>query len=143
ISCYSFNTSLEDWHSARSVCLQNGGHLVALETETEYDNIARMLRTTPEYSSLNNGWWTAGNDIDTEGTWLWADVNRPLTIDRWIPGQPDNRFGTEKCGEFNPTHNYLYNDLTCEWKRPFVQRYSIAWIDRSLKKLGLALSQGS
>ena len=43
-------------------------------------------------------WWTAANDIDEEGIWVWADVDKPVVFNHWRNGDPDNypRWGGRK-----------------------------------------------
>ncbi|ELT94463.1 hypothetical protein CAPTEDRAFT_227762 [Capitella teleta] len=124
-SCYIFNTNQVVWQTARSTCLQDGGHLVTLETEGESDFILQILRSSSEYASYN--WWNAANDIDNEGVWVWADINQPVTIDRWgstLGGiEPNNEGGQEHCGELRSDFNFLLNDSQCTKKFMFICEY--------------------
>ena len=47
----------------------------------------RLLNLDPQ----TIGYWTSGNDLDTEGHWVWGltEGNGMTHID-WFPGEPNN-----------------------------------------------------
>jgi hypothetical protein len=121
-SCYVFNTSREDWYGAKAQCQIDGGHLAIIETVGEYNSIVTVART-----KANNlaSWWIAANDIAEEGNWVWDGVNTPVDIDVWAYGEPNNRWGTEHCGEINGPYNFKLNDRNCTSKQHFICEYEL------------------
>eukprot|EP00914_Ancora_sagittata_P013155 GHVO01025618.1.p1 GENE.GHVO01025618.1~~GHVO01025618.1.p1 ORF type:complete len:256 (+),score=6.93 GHVO01025618.1:48-815(+) len=120
-SCYKLQRTPKSWHRARSSCLELGGHLLAMETEDEFNIIAdhlRLVQDPPEHR-----WYIGLNDIDIEDTFVWADVDKPMTIpQKWGASQPNNRNGhsqVENCGAIMTSRFYL-NDEACAFNFPSV-----------------------
>ncbi|ELU13525.1 hypothetical protein CAPTEDRAFT_227020 [Capitella teleta] len=97
ISCYTFSTRPPlQWNRAKEVCSQDGGHLLATETDEEYDAVAHFLRGKPEYHTR---WWTGANDLAIEGLWIWDSVAPQMdTFNRWAKNRP-NGGSDENCGD--------------------------------------------
>ena len=57
--------------------------------------------------------WIGGNDIDTEGTWVWSD-GTPWNYDSWRPGEPTNTNGEEDGLVLNYGETGLWNDLSVD-----------------------------
>ena len=64
-----------------------------------------MTSLTTEYNC-----WIGINDIDNEGTFMWADGTES-TYTRWGSGEPSDSGGDEDCGETFP--NEYWNDDSC------------------------------
>ena len=65
--------------------------------------------------SLNTAFancWIGLNDLETEGTWVWADGDNS-TFRYWGPGEPNNDLGVQDCG-CTWTHN-MVDDCNCVW----------------------------
>ena len=94
-----------DWPGARDQCLSRGGDLATVTSLEEY-NLMYSLNTA--FANC----WIGLNDLETEGTWVWADGDNS-TFRYWAPGEPNNDFGVQDCG-CTWTHNMM-DDCNCEW----------------------------
>ncbi|XP_058261091.1 C-type lectin domain family 6 member A-like [Hemibagrus wyckioides] len=82
-SCFKLN-----WTQSRDYCVETGGHLVIITSQTEQDFVASQIRETH---------WIGLNDLETEGQWMWVN-NQPLKetgVMFWYsapegPNEPDN-----------------------------------------------------
>ena len=57
------NTS---WYQAESVCVTNGGHLVSITSQTDYEDLK-------QYQDGENDFWLGGSDEAVEGNWTWSE----------------------------------------------------------------------
>ena len=104
--CISHFTNVGiDWHGARDQCLSRGGDLATVTSLEEY-NLMYSLNTA--FANC----WIGLNDLETEGTWVWADGDNS-TFRYWAPGEPNNDFGVQDCG-CTWTH-HMMDDCNCEW----------------------------
>ena len=77
---------------------------MATVTSLEENTLLASVATQPNC-------WFGLNDIDNEGTYVWAD-GTASTYTRWLPGAPNNDgVNTEDCGEFQSTG--FWNDAVC------------------------------
>ena len=61
-----------------------------------------------------------GNDIDTEGSWVWSDGSL-WNYQNWKSGQPSNSYDEEHCLELGYLGETSWNDLPCTgYKWPFI-----------------------
>ena len=75
---------LINWHWAREACQNQGGDLVSIETEDEWNFINDQIqrRNTTFYENK----WSIGL-TKKAGNWTWVN-GRPLTICKWEQGEP-------------------------------------------------------
>ena len=81
--CYSYFTDTGiSWQDARLECVSRGYDLATVTSSEE---------NTLLYSLITSGTscWIGLNDIDTEGTFLWADGSSS-SYRSWSSGQPNN-----------------------------------------------------
>ena len=83
-SCYQFVAHYFDWYQAELYCMSAGGHLVALESDTENDFLS-------SYAEQHNGGlvvdaqWLAANAA-VHGYLNWPNIiSRHLNSLNWIP----------------------------------------------------------
>jgi len=146
---YEFVTSDGNvsWRQARANALThtlNGlkGYLASVTSQTESDFVASRVGPTEA--------WLGGNDIETEGTWVWADA--PETDPFWIAGpcvaglqgmcnlsgvdhfnfwsadEPNNRGANEDALQVLSGGSGVWNDIQADgtgiWTLPYVVEYS-------------------
>ncbi|KAL9973071.1 hypothetical protein ACROYT_G019480 [Oculina patagonica] len=87
-SCYSFHADGLTWTAARQSCQYIGGDLVSMETERELQFIKDHVQNL---TNLFNNDWHIGLHLNATvaGNWTWLS-GKPLTFDRWQPGQPQH-----------------------------------------------------
>ncbi|RYE84859.1 MAG: DUF4215 domain-containing protein [Myxococcales bacterium] len=91
--CYRRLDPPVSWYQARAACqkLGSGYDLAALESQAEIDFVLGF--TTVRV-------WTGGNDLRTEGTFVWATGEPWTYVDKtppWKHYEPDNTDGNEHC----------------------------------------------
>ena len=75
---------LINWHWAREACQNQGGDLVSIETEEEWNFINDQIQRRNTTYYVNK--WSIGL-TKKAGNWTWVN-GRPLTICKWEKGEP-------------------------------------------------------
>ncbi|XP_047672055.1 C-type lectin domain family 4 member F-like [Tachysurus fulvidraco] len=68
LKCYYFSTDKLNWTQSRDYCVEKGGHLVIITSQTEQGFLISQIGETH---------WIGLNDLETEGQWMWVN-NKPL-----------------------------------------------------------------
>ncbi|XP_060720829.1 C-type lectin domain family 4 member A-like [Tachysurus vachellii] len=94
LKCYYFSSSKLNWEQSQDYCVEKGGHLVIITSQTEQDFVVSQIGETH---------WIGLNDLETEGQWMWVN-NQPLKetgVTFWFsaPNQPDNWKAMDPSGE--------------------------------------------
>lgn len=105
------------WTTARTACVDLGGHLVTITDQAENDFIAGMTIGEEIHIGL-----TDADAYSTEGTFVWV-TGEPVTYTNWLTGEPNNAAGVEDYVEFNWGSPGKWNDMpnaqlqsyVCEW----------------------------
>ncbi|XP_076235841.1 uncharacterized protein LOC143180179 [Calliopsis andreniformis] len=105
------------WNQARKACMEEGGHLVILNSERE----ERILLDSMKKENISQAWlgvhdqfeeadWVTltGQSLDAAGYDKWSTV--------W-PNQPDNYGGKQNCGVLEKGGGI--DDIECDFKFPF------------------------
>lgn len=98
-SYYRSNTTMT-WTAARSLCEQNGGHLVTIASSAENDFVHQNTTTSS---------WIGFTDEINEGTWVWV-TNEPVVYTKWNTGEPNNSGGVEHYAQ-NRAGGDRWNDM--------------------------------
>ncbi|XP_074836495.1 C-type lectin domain family 17, member A [Carettochelys insculpta] len=103
-SCYFFSTLTKSWPEAKQFCIDQGSHLVIVNTKLEQTFLSRYI-TEPEV------YWLGLSDSATEGEWRWLDGS-PLSVRFWGSGEPNNVGPQgEDCGSLQ--FSGKWNDAIC------------------------------
>ncbi|XP_047665779.1 C-type lectin domain family 6 member A-like [Tachysurus fulvidraco] len=97
LKCYYFSSFKLNWEQSRDYCVEKGGHLVIITSQTEQDFVVSQIGETH---------WIGLNDLETEGQWMWVN-NKPLMetgVMFWSrapegPNEPDNWKAEDPSGE--------------------------------------------
>ena len=100
---------------ANNYCRESGGYLVELDDGQEYQFVFNLVSTIRGANSF----WTGGNDIEEEGTWVYYNSKKPVPQLSWSGGQPDNMGGHEDCMEIRLNFGGL-NDWLCNQPGKFI-----------------------
>lgn len=57
-------------------------------------------------------YWNGGNDLETEGNWVWISHGCPFKFNNWEKNQPDNYKGIEHCVFMSQV--FQWNDFNCK-----------------------------
>ncbi|MDD3276226.1 MAG: lectin-like protein [Kiritimatiellales bacterium] len=75
------------WAEAKADAELRGGHLAALETEEEYNDVVKRFGITVVKGTYTP--WLGASDEEEEGVWKW-NTGEPFTYTVWSNGQPSN-----------------------------------------------------
>ncbi|XP_047672569.1 CD209 antigen-like protein E isoform X2 [Tachysurus fulvidraco] len=95
LKCYYFSNHKLNWTQSRDYCVEKGGHLVIITSQTEQGFLVSQIGETH---------WIGLNDLETEGQWMWVN-NKPLKetgVTFWYSApikQPDNWKVEDPSGE--------------------------------------------
>ncbi|XP_060553568.1 L-selectin-like [Ruditapes philippinarum] len=105
-----------NWKNAKAKCSELGGSLVSIKSLQQHDFIVRILSGFYGVDT-DLRLWIGGNDMATEGTFLWEDGTAfPDTPDatKWGPGEPSNQYSREHCVQlYNEDGEWYWNDDWC------------------------------
>jgi hypothetical protein len=59
-------------------------------------------------------YWTGGNDLETEGKWVWISHGCPIKFNGWKKNQPDNYKGIEHCAFMSLIRAFQWVDTNCK-----------------------------
>ncbi|KYO37562.1 low affinity immunoglobulin epsilon Fc receptor [Alligator mississippiensis] len=115
-TCYYFSTSTKSWTNAKEFCIDQGSHLVIVNTEHENRFLSNYILDSRAY-------WLGLTDTEKEGDWQWLD-GTSLSLRFWNTGEPNNvgQQG-EDCGsmisqgKWNDAVCSVANYWICEQKR--------------------------
>ena len=97
-SCYLYSSSTKTWSDAAAYCRSNGnGRLVTISSQAENDFLKSMAN--------GNRCWIGYNDIQTEGTFVWADSSESSSFTNWFWGEPNN-MQNQDCGVLYSSGNW-------------------------------------
>ncbi|XP_058954406.2 CD209 antigen-like protein D [Pocillopora verrucosa] len=114
-SSYIFSKSGRKWYQNRHVCYKQGGDLVSIETQEEWQFISHEIQKRG--TSNTSAWHIGLRKRDGDWTWTWSSGEN-LSISKWRDSQPD---GNDSCAEmskngglFNGISRYDKNAFICE-----------------------------
>ncbi|KAG7235854.1 hypothetical protein INR49_002051 [Caranx melampygus] len=121
-SCYRISSQRKSWDDSRQDCLERDADLVIINNRLEQNFLTGFTVAT----------WVGMTDRKVEDVWVWVDgtlVNRVSL--QWAPGQPDNAFGGEDCGELRTMSDFMgLNDFNCSERLQWIY-YTIAGSSRA------------
>ena len=88
--CYKHVQDLKTWDNAKTDCVAAGSYLVTIHSEEEQDFVSSII-------PVNVDVWMGGNDLATEGDWVWEDGKPWGVYTKWRPGEPNNYQDNEDC----------------------------------------------
>ena len=112
-SSYIFSKSGGDWALNRFVCSRQGGYLVSIETEEEWQFISNEIQKRVTWNT--SAWHIGLQEIDKVWTWLSGER---LNISKWRNFKPGGNYKkaeiSKNGGLFNAISWYDENKYTCE-----------------------------
>ncbi|XP_071083235.1 galactose-specific lectin nattectin-like isoform X1 [Haliotis cracherodii] len=115
-SCYALYQGKTAWIEAGSFCREFGGNLATLNTTDKVKNVKAFLNYVNHKASA----WVGGNDLRSEGMWVWDIDQASFTNTDWQPGQPDSKVGEEDCLLLHQPSSFKWHDATCTSKYDYL-----------------------
>ena len=110
-SSYIFSKSGNDWVDNKIVCYDQGGYLVSIETEEEWQFISHEIQ---KRGTSNTSAWHIGLYKEL-GVWTWLNGEK-LNISKWRDSQPD---GNDAWAEISKNGG-LFNGISRGDKNAFI-----------------------
>ncbi|KAL9974658.1 hypothetical protein ACROYT_G011721 [Oculina patagonica] len=104
--CYKYFSDATSWSTAKSHCESLGAILVTIHSEEENSFV---------HTLISEGIWLGGNDINSEGSWVWEDGENWGRFTSWISGEPNNQYNEDCLVMVFEVGNW--NDLSCSASR--------------------------
>ena len=127
-SCYKFVETGKTWDENRDSCKADGGDLVSMETEAEWEFINSEIQkiTLPGVNE-----WHIG--LKKQGTWQWVS-GKPLTINKWQRYEPSGDGDVAVMSkDYPPGSHGLLNDLKGLYPKPFICEMPAGKITKQVK----------
>ncbi|XP_031550392.1 L-selectin-like [Actinia tenebrosa] len=122
-SCYSLHQNPKSWQDSNKICQENGGTLVSMETEEEYQFITKTIQSL---DVGKNEWFIGLRRISRTDYWKWIS-GHDMTIDKW---RATRTSGTGDCVKMIKHYKGrgLFDDVTCDprYKYTFICEYKQA-----------------
>ena len=121
--CYQLVDIRKSWTDAERYCLMlshpgKSVHIASINSKEEDDFIGEYLVNSSGIT--DDGYWIGYREYEREGLFQWADGSS-ASYENWHPAEPNNKYGTEDCVEKYKQYGLrTWNDIHCNWKRPFV-----------------------
>ena len=113
--CYYVTTAVPvNFTAARSLCSDQGGRLVEIDSKEKQDEIFEYLTAGPSFQTDN--FWIGATDEAVEGSWVWSTSGRPVTFTNWRAGEPSNWSANQHCGRLvrlNHANAGKWEDVEC------------------------------
>ncbi|XP_030377370.1 C-type lectin 37Da [Scaptodrosophila lebanonensis] len=110
---YIESNDATNWYEAYEKCRRLDADLITFETVAEWDAIVKYLNDRGD----KREYWTSGNDLANKGKHNWFTNAKPIDINKWAGGQPDNDKGREHCIHlgyvYKTSTKYELNDRPC------------------------------
>ena len=89
---------------------------------TNVQNFLRFIYITICDAYYFLDFWIGGTDIQQKGKFIWTKTKKPITVNGWHPGEPNNNEGSEHCISMggHPTYRYEWNNSRCSLRFNFV-----------------------
>ncbi|XP_013416323.1 perlucin-like [Lingula anatina] len=115
-SCYLFSYMKKSWSDAQAYCRSMSSHLATITSWSEDKKIIIYVQNNfPDYFT----WWIGGNDMASEGNWVWVENNRRVSYSNWGPREPNNE-DNEDCMEIFHDKKPEWNDHLCHLAHQFI-----------------------
>ena len=105
------------WSAAEADCVAHGGHLITINTASEWSFVNDTLNSKYIYFNTSIP-WIGYSDQAQEGKFVW--VTGQAGYDKWQNGEPQGNFPDEDCVDFNNGGNQGYRDDFCSAKKSYV-----------------------
>ncbi|XP_068081759.1 hemolymph lipopolysaccharide-binding protein [Anabrus simplex] len=120
VGYYRFYSAALPWAKARSKCVEDGAHLIVINSDMEADVIRTFFKRNPVITNAAGvvDVHVGFHDLFVEGEYTTV-LGYPLSsagYSKWAATQPNG--GSENCGA--ATNTGLLHDIPCSWKLAYI-----------------------
>ncbi|KAL3889365.1 hypothetical protein ACJMK2_001709 [Sinanodonta woodiana] len=122
--CFKIYPETKPYLEAMAACEAEGAKLIIIRNQMEYDHVRTALKAAGPLTYPLNG--LRKIVLNGKETWTWWNGDIPSHVD-WAPGEPNNYFWSEYCGNFMPGDGgqYQFDDINCLSSCSFVCQKNI------------------
>ena len=115
-ACLYLSSKRVGWIEAKKECEARGASLLRLEDAAKYERFVEFISLVTR--RRRGQYWTAGNDIKTEGTWLWEGAETQLVPQfGWSEGsQAQYNSLQENCLAWSVRFGFNIGDSDSSWQ---------------------------
>jgi len=84
---YVGNFFKANWYKANQYCRFHGMHLASIESKEENSLLEKHIA---DIGLGAEHFWTSGNDLSEEGSFVWFGNGHPISFTNWNTGEPNN-----------------------------------------------------
>ncbi|XP_071448603.1 hemolymph lipopolysaccharide-binding protein-like [Hetaerina americana] len=124
IGFYKFHPEAKKFQEGISICSQEGGHLLIVNSKAEANVLITIYARHPKvWQWANIGF----HDPNEDGNYktIFGETLRAAGYDTWHPDEPDHSYGPARCGVIN--RQGLLGGGNCNGTRPFICEYDLTW----------------
>ena len=115
--CLYISDKRVGWIEAKKECEARAASLLSLEDVEKYDRFVEFI--SRKTRRRRGKFWTAGNDISTEGRWLWEGAERPeagrVPEFGWSEDGQSNSL-SENCLAWSVSFGFNIGDSDSSWQ---------------------------
>ncbi|XP_055598394.1 ladderlectin-like [Uranotaenia lowii] len=101
--------TLQEFFAAWRLCQSLGLRMASVNSADD----SRQLRILLDRFGKFDRAWLAGTNLGSLTGWVWITTNRKITYSNWLPGEPNNVGGNERCLEVSGRYPEHWNDANC------------------------------
>lgn len=113
----TYMSAPQNWFKAMEICQSKGMQLLTVDCPSEQEDVKALA----EKYNAKPGLWLSGNDLASEGSFVWGFTREPVTFSRWNIFQPNNLLFIEHCiaviADFEKWSHW--DDVDCRKTFPF------------------------
>ena len=121
-----YNDNITSWLDGQRQCIEEGGHLVVLETDRKWKFVKEEIQNL---SNIAADEWFIGlsNRSSEKNNWTWV-TGKPLTNPHWQNREPSGDGLCVVIAKQYPQGTYgLFNDLKCTTTKGFICEEQISF----------------
>ena len=121
-----YNDNITSWLDGQRQCIEEGGHLVTLETDRKWKFVKEEIQNLSNTAADE---WFIGlsNRSSEKNNWTWV-TGKPLTNPHWQNREPSGDGLCVVIAKQYPQGTYgLFNDLKCTIKKGFICEEQISF----------------
>ncbi|XP_025199787.1 C-type lectin 37Db-like [Melanaphis sacchari] len=113
-----------NWFDSMAFCRYHGMQLASITSEQENADVVKQMQDFGY--STDSHFWTSGNDLSNEGSFVWLGNGQNFRYTNWLTGEPNNvkddKGNDEDCVEFwyKGEEGFKWNDKFCTFEANFI-----------------------
>ncbi|KAJ8940561.1 hypothetical protein NQ318_012960 [Aromia moschata] len=95
----------------RRLSIRGLAEITGIDKECVRQILHESFNMRKNVGASDRRFWTSGTMLPDNTNWIWMSTGKPITYTNWLPKQPDNAGGNEKCLELRYGNNLMWSDV--------------------------------